>query len=504
MDFTLTRKAIEAEKRYESEKVQTHLRVEAMVLGAGRENVDVLLSDCRVRISSVQAQSDRVIAEGEAVCQAAYKVDSETGARAANASHPVSCVFDMKGVMSGMNARVIAQADEVSAKYENGHMVFDVYLTMTAYVTSLVPVNVIVGSENADGIQTAYEEIRSVKLAAESCGTQVLSQTVSLPAALDARYALMEWATVTQMDHQKEPGGIRVNGNVLVETLISTGIPEKPVQLVRYRMPIDRFMEMPEWLTDNVYLDASVSNIKTNVNQAVMGEDATLLMEAEIDICASAAGEDQVRALVDAFSTNETKIVCDKKTVDICTDVKRITMSEPFRASVLLKDSKGSVSEVCAVKTRASVGDVTQDGARTVISGVVNTQVVYVSGDGESLKSENQDLPFEIEAACALDPNGIVSVRAVSPEGNALMSDRIEIKCMLDLLADKRTDAQATIAEGLSEDGANEKRKGIVIVWPKETDTPWTIARRYLTTVKNVENAINSDPSNQNPLVLRL
>lgn len=504
MDFTLTRKAIEAEKRYESEKVQTHLRAEAMVLGAGRENVDVLLSDCRVRITSVQVQTDRVIAEGEAVCQAAYKVGSEAGARAANAAAPVSCVFDMKGVLSGMTAKVFSQADEVTAKYENGHMVFDVYLTLNACVTSLVPVNVIVGSENASELQTKYDEIRSVKLAAENVGTQVLSQTVNLPAALDARYALMEWATITQLDHQKEPGGIRVSGNVLVETLISTGLSEKPVQLVRYRLPVDRFMEMPEWLTDNVHLDASVQSVKTNVNQAVMGEDATLLIEAELEISASATGEDQALALVDAFSTGETKIVCDKKSMDVCLGVNRISMNEPFRASVLLSDSSASVGEVCAVKTRAAVGDVATDGARTVVSGIVNAQVVYMTGSGERLKSENQDLPFEISVACPLDENERVTVSAVSPEGNALMSDRIEIKCMLMLTADKREDGKITIADGLAEEGENVKRKGVMIVWPDENDTPWTIAKKYHTTVRNVENALNSNASNQNPLVLRL
>lgn len=504
MNFTLTRQAIEAERQYESEKVQTHLRAEAMVLGAGRENVDVLLSDCRVRITSVQVQTDRVIAEGEAVCQAAYKVGSEKGARAANATCPISCAFDIKGVLSGMTARVFSEADEVRAKYENGHMVFDVYLTLSACVTSLLPVNVIVGVQNGEELETIYEQIRSVKLAAESTGTQVLSQTVSLPAALDARYALMEWATVSQLDHQKEPGGIRVSGNVLVETVISTGLDEKPVQLVRYRLPLDRFMEMPEWLTENVYLNASVANVKTNVNQAVMGEDASLLMEAEIDIRACAMGEDHVKALTDAFSTGDTEVICERKETEMCLGVSRISMNEPFRASVLLKDASVSVGDVCAVKTRANVGEVIVDGARTTITGIVNAQVVYMTANGEKLMSENQDLPFEIVAACALDPNQQISVSAVSPEGNALMSDRIEIKCMLVMTCDKRISGVSAYAENVFAQGANERRKGVMIVWPREEDTPWTIARRYRTQVKNIENAINEKQSNQNPLVFKL
>jgi hypothetical protein len=240
------------------------------------------------------------------------------------------------------------------------------------------------------------------------------------------------------------------------------------------------------------------------VNQAVMGEDATLLMEAEVEIRVSATGEDRARALTDAFSTGESRIECDKKTVDVCLGVSRITMNEPFRASVLLQDSSSSVAEVCAVKTRAVVGDVISDGARTTVSGIINTQVVYMTGDGESLKCENQDLPFEISAACALDEKGRVRVAAVSPEGNALMSDRIEVKCMLVLTADKRTDGQITIADGLSEAGENQKLKGVVIVWPGPDDTAWTIAEKYLTNVESVQNAFDENASSQNPIVLRL
>ncbi len=503
MDFTLTRKTIEAEKQYESEKVQLHLRAEAMVLGAGRENVDVLLSDCRVCITSIQAQTDRITCQGEAVCQAAYRVDSESGARAANATAPISCAFEIKGVLSGMTAKVFAEDNEVNARYENGHMVFDVYLTLSAVASSLVPVQVITGVQNGEGIEASYEEIKSVKLAAESVSSMLLSQTVSLPAALDARYALMEWATISQLDHQKEPGGIRISGNALVETLISTGLQQKPVQLVKYRLPIDRFMEMPEWLTDNVHLDGSIQSVKTNVNQAVMGEDASLLMETEIEITARAMAEDEAKALTDAFSTGETKVMCEKKTIDVCENVSRITMNEPFRASVFLKDASKSVNEVCAVKTRASVGEVTTDGKKSQVSGIVNAQVVYVTADGE-ITAENQDLPFEIEAACALDPNGRVQVTCVSPEGNALMSDRIEIKCMLFLTSDKRTSKAVSFSEGILEEGENKRKKGVMIVWPQKEDTAWTIAKRYLTPVQNVENAINANLSNQNPLVLRL
>ena len=504
MEFALTRKAIEAEKRYESAPRQTHIRAEAMVAGAGREMIDILLTDAKISIKSHETQTDRVLMEGECVCQAAYRAGNETNARAANASAPVSFQFDLPGALSGMTNTVSVQIDEVNAKSENGHIVFDVYATLRACATSLVPVDVIVGVGDDQTLETRFEDIKSVKLSAENAVTEHLAQTVALPAALDARYVLMDWAKPNQIDYQKEPGGVRVTGNVLVETLISTGIAQKPVQLVKYRLPVDKFVEMPEWLLDNVKTDVNVMDVKTYINQGAGGEDATLNMEAEAEICVLATGEDNARALTDVFSTGDYLVGADKKTYEVCLGAGRLNMQEPFRASVLLKDGAGAVGEVCAVKAHATVGEVIPDGAKTVVMGVVNVQVIYMTGNGEKLLGERQDLPFEINVAAEIDKDALVTVTALSPEGNALMSDRIEVKCMLDVTMDQRTKGEMTIIKDVFENGEAPAKKGIMIVWPGETDDEWTIAKRYLTRVENVRNAYDGTDIRQNPLVLRL
>lgn len=504
MDFSLTKKAVECEKRYESAKTQAHLRAEAMAAGAGRESVDILLWDARPRRVRAEVQTDRILAEGEIVCQAAYRMGGEASARAVTAAAPIACVLDVKGCLSGMTGEAAVEVDEVRAAYENGHIVFDIYVTVRARAVSLVPAEVIVSVENAGTLETRFEDIKSVKLAAETTVSELISKSMPLPAAMDARCVLMEWAEPLDVDARKEPGGLRVTGSVLFETLISTGLSSKPVQLVRCRLPLDRFVEMPEWLTDAAMAEVFLPEVKAGVSQADGGSDGTLNMETEAQIRVTALSEDTASALTDAFSTGSTLVKADKKTYEICLAASRLHIKEPFRASMILKEGAGAVSEVCAVRTRAAVGDVTRDGAGTVLMGVVTAQVIYMTGDGGRMMSESQDLPFEIQMAAEIDGDAAVRVQAVMPEGNALMSDRIEIKCMLEVQAEMRRTGEMTVVQELSEDGPCTKVKGVVIVWPGSGDDAWTIARRYQTTVENVKNASDNGEFSQNPIVIRL
>lgn len=504
MEIKMNKKAMEAERQFASAPMQIHLRAEAMAAGAGRDNVEILLKDARIFIKSAETETGRVLAEGECVCQAAYLMNQETAARAVEAVAPVSCQIDVPGALGGMTGEVTACVDEVQAEYQNGHIVFDVYATVSSYVTALVPLEVIseTGAENA--LETRYEDVKSVKLSAENAVGAYLTETVSLPSALDARYVLMEWAQPMQVDFQKEPGGLRVTGNVLFETLISTGLKQRPVQLVKYRLPIDKFLEMPEWLMENVHAEAEITNLKAQVKQAENGEDAALTMEADVKISAFAMGEDTARALTDAFSVSDTRVQAEKAEYEVCLGVNRLNVKEPFRSSVLLKEGTGAAGEVLAVKTHAAVGDIMHEGARTTVMGVINCQVVYMTGSGDKLRSESADLPFEVSVAAETGGDARFDVVASAPEASWLMSDRIEMKCTINVSVRERLKGTMTVVKDVTENGKSEKKNGIVIVWPTETDDEWSVAKRYLTRVENVKNASGGSLSRQNPLVIRL
>ncbi len=490
MDLNVNRQTLEAERLVGAQTRQLLLRAEALVSGAGREEIEILMSDASASLGSVDVQTDRVVLDGTVSAQAAYRLGSESTARALNARATFNHVFDIKGASPRMYAQVKTAVDGVTSKYENGHMVFDVSVTLSARVLELTPVELITGVEDAGGqAEAQYAQVRSVKLSAENTVTELVTERIALPAALDARTALMEWMTVSDVDARRDLGGVRVTGNVLCESLISSGVAARPVALVRYTMPFDRLVEMPEWLSGEVRAEASVKNATTEVEQAAGGDDGALRMEAEVEIHISALGEDSVNALKDAYSTGAESLNVVTRRLEVCTGAADLCVSEPFRGTLLLPDGAGAVGSVLAVRARASVGDVSYENGRTTLSGVVDAQVLYMSGSGDRLMRAASEMPFEVTIAAELKEDAWITVTATGAEGNALMSDRVEIKCMLNICSDKRESENIEIVEDISASGENDRAHGVLMVWPSQGDSAWSIGKKYKTPVARVREA---------------
>ena len=164
MDVNLTRQTLEAEKTLGAEEAQVLLRAETLVSGAGREEVEILMSDAAAVLDTVDVQAGRVLVEGKVKCEAAYRLGSENVVRALNAETALNHAFDMKDVAAGGIVRARVHVDDVRARYENGHMLFDVSVTVNAQAAQLNSVEALTGIEDAPDIEAKYEDIVSVKL----------------------------------------------------------------------------------------------------------------------------------------------------------------------------------------------------------------------------------------------------------------------------------------------------------------------------------------------------
>ena len=163
MDVNLTRQTLEAEKTLGAEEAQVLLRAETLVSGAGREEVEILMSDAAAVLDTVDVQAGRVLVEGKVKCEAAYRLGSENVVRALNAETALNHAFDMKDVAAGGIVRARVHVDDVRARYENGHMLFDVSVTVNAQAAQLNSVEALTGIEDAPDIEAKYEDIVSVK-----------------------------------------------------------------------------------------------------------------------------------------------------------------------------------------------------------------------------------------------------------------------------------------------------------------------------------------------------
>lgn len=499
MALELTRQEFEVENLIGTRDSQVLLRAEALVPGAGREAIEPLLCDANLFIDTADLQADRVVLDGTANCQAVYRQGGETALRALTAQAKLNHVLEIPGVAPGMFSRVWASVDHVEAKYENGHMIFLVTCSLRAQALRLQPVSGIQSVAGQAGLETAYGTLNSVKLAAESSEMALLRDTVSLPAALDARATLMDWATVELEEASPDLGGVRVKGRVLVETLVSSGAAARPAALVRVPMALDQLVELPEWLTGDVAAEVDVRGVRSQIAMASDSESPSLTCEAELRVRVLANTTDAPEVLMDIYATQGNALEAQTQHITLCTSVKRARLTEMVRGTVMIGEDAPRVGSVIAAQVRPVVGGWQgADGAGRV-EGVLEVSVLYAPSDGGQSASASAELPFAVDVPMALDETSGLSVQTLSAEAGALMGDRLDLKVQLGVTCETRTRETARIVTDVQEGVPLVRRSGIVIVWPGAGEDAWSIARRYA-----IPSAQAADAQPGKALVLKL
>ncbi|MBR3274566.1 MAG: DUF3794 domain-containing protein [Clostridia bacterium] len=469
----------EAEKLIGSRRAQVLVRAESLVPGAGRDAIEPLLADAGLFIGEVDVQADRVVLEGSVACQAVYRQGEESALRALTAQTTLNHVLDIPGVQPGMLCRARGEVNHVDARYENGHMVFLVTCDLTVQVLSLSPVEVISAVEGVEGIQTVFVPIRSVKLAAEASELALLKDTVALPAALDARTALMDWAAVEVEDVSPDLGGVRVRGKALVETLVASGVAGRPGVVVRYPLALDQLVELPEWLTGDVTAEVDIRGLRSRVDAGEGDGDMQLTCEIEVRVRVLANATDQVEALADAYATRGNRVETEDEDVRLCRAVDRAKVCELVRGTVLIGENAPGVGTVIATQVHPSIGEWRNENGQGRIEGVAETRVLYMPGGSDIPASAEAELPFSLTVPQLLNDDSLIDLQVLSAEANALMSDRLEMKLQLSVACETRQRAEVEIVTQIAEGTPLQRRSGIVVSWPSPGETAWDIGKRY-------------------------
>ena len=500
MALEWTRQEFEAEDLIGAESAQVLLRAEALVPGAGREAIEPLMTDASLFIDAVDLQADRLVLEGTVSCQAVYRQGGESTLRALAAKARLDHALEIPGAEPGMFSRVHGAVEHVEARYENGHMIFLVICGLRAKVLQLRQVSCIRSVSEREGLETAFRQLSSVKLAAEASETALLRETVVLPAELDARATLMDWAVAEVDEVAPDLGGVRVKGRVLVESLLSSGAAPVPAAVVRVPMALDQLVELPEWLSANVAAELDVRGLRTQISMAADGVTAQLSCEAELRARVLASTVDAPKALVDAYATRGSALEIQRQPVRLCASVDRAQLTETARGAVPVEDGAPRVGTVIAVQARPVVSQWHGDGSGAGrVEGVLEVEVLYAPAGGGQPTSASSELPFAVDVPIGLNNDSTVFVQTLSAEASALLGDRLDVKAQLNVRCETRQRQTVDIVTDIREGEPVRRRPGVVIVWPEAGEDAWSLGRRYAIPA---EQAAGASPGQ--PLVLKL
>lgn len=479
MALNVVKKGIEIERLVGRTTAQLQVRAEALVSGAGRESVEVLMADGFAAVTGSEPQSDRAVISGNVFCQAAYRLGQEGGARALTAQAPFEQVIEIEGTAPKMSVQTACAVDHVEASYESGHMVFYVTVTLNVQVCSLDTVEAVADVEGLEGIQKQEQEVCSAKLNAETSQVISLKDEVRLPAALNARVTLMQWAEPSVERTERDLGGVRVSGEVKVEALIASGVVSRPVALVRYALPFEQLISLPDWIGGEPEATAEVSRLKVEVDEKEEGEDSELDISCEVIVTVRMNGQDCVTFLSDVYAAGDTELTGESEMLKLCAGTRQCAGQENFRSTLLLPEGAPGVGTVLAVRVQPQVSGWKEENGQAVAEGVLEAAVLYMQAGEEVLSSARAELPFEMKLDCLPGADAWMRIAASDAEAAAIMSDRLELRCTLRAVSRERVVSGAAVLTGVKEAQAAAFPGGIGIFYPQSGDTLWSIGRKY-------------------------
>ena len=210
-------------------------------------------------------------------------------------------------------------------------------------------------------------------------------------------------------------------------------------------------------------------------------------IEAEVHISVKAVTATEAAALTDAYATRGPCLEIETQQLSPCVAIERAQASEAFRGTLLLPEDAPGAGTVLAVRVRPVVGGWGVDAGRTTIDGVLEATVLYMPGGSDRVfPPRRASCPSPCSVQGELDDSSWVTVEALSAEANALMSDRLELRCLLSVGAETRVTREYSLLSGAQEGEDVKKRPGIVLFWPGRGDDIWSIGKRYNVSVEDV------------------
>ena len=486
MSIECVKKTVEVERLVGSAVFQLPVQAEAPVPGAGRESVEIAMEDAFAAVKDVEAQAGRVLVSGQVQCQAAYRLGEENSLRALTARASFEQAVDIEGVEPGMAVRARAATDHVEAAYDNGHMVFRVAVTVSVRARSLTPVEAVTGFESDTPVETRLQRVETGKTSAENSETVTLSDSVALPTALHARVVLMQWAAPRVESVERDLGGVRLSGGVQIESLVASSVAGRPVALVRYRLPFEALVGMPDWIEGEAEALADVSALSVEVEEGAQDGEAALKMQCELLLTVRMNAGEALDVVSDAYIAGDGTLSLEQEKMSLCGAAETVQ-------TLLLDENAPGAGTALAARVRPVVSEITdeQDGAH--IRGLLEVTALYMPSGSERLSGARGELPFDIKLGRPLGDDADVRIDASDAEAAALMSDRMELKCTLTASGAAWHSEEAVLTTGAQAGEDDPRRRGAGLYWPEPGEGLWEIGKRYRVAQETLR-ALNPSP----------
>lgn len=337
--------------------------------------------------------------------------------------------------------------------------------------------------------------VRAMSLGCKKTRTFSMSDTAAL--SVPCAFIISSRASAVCSEIKKISNKIMVKGDAVVEICYVNANDKSVTENIRHTFPINQILEfdgMEERFTGNVTLNVSAVDV--------------MLKNEQDGVCSSFDIGLSIDASASMWEEKELVVINDAYAVGNCIDLKKQSMVffkalDEIRETYIFRDSF-QVSGEGVSRVLGSTCDITnvvtkKQGDKFIASANLSLSVLIKDSSG-SISNINKILDINYERAANFDdvdvfclPKLDVFALDCAEKGSNSIDVRAEINVSASVFAKVFVDGVVDISE--SENKFVRNSNAITVYFPEKSESLWSIARKYNTTVSAIadENGLEGD-----------
>ena len=476
MELEWTRETLRFEALAASGEEQIIIEGEAALPGSMRDAVTVLSVQAQANLNDAQAGVGEAAVRGRVRFQVLYTQGDLTRVRSLDTTCDFERAIRLAGVMPGMRLEAYTAVQETSGSAASGRITLRALLNTELCAFETAEHSLFTVPPEDKSLRTRRQQI--AWQTRERIGEErtLVREETDLPAKLSVRDVLSATATVTPGEITGGSGRIGVTGTLTVRVLHQSADAGKPMVITTHEAPYEVILagQLPEGA--NVVAETEVTDVMAD--STVSDKRRMLRFEAEVRVRLMREKRQEASLLTDLYTLSGPPLEPVTERFQVITAREAASAQESLRLQVTLPRDVPPVDTVLCAFAQPVISAVTPAGRRLDAEGVAGLTLIYLPQDSDIPYAVHVREPFAMTFPVEMGEGACAQLEAMETSASAITSERVEVRCLLNIRAVRRVTQTVTGVTDVTEMEETQTERGFVLVWPAEGETRWDTARR--------------------------
>ncbi|PHV69374.1 hypothetical protein CS063_16195 [Sporanaerobium hydrogeniformans] len=498
MSLELIKKPITLDEMTKREVVQVIKERDIIVPDGKPDMQKVLQLDGKMTVDQLDVSDDRIM----------YRGNIEVCVLYANENKP-RCVYTMKGNIPVEDFVIldgVTKDQRVEFEYNIEHMSYNILNERKLNVKAIIQIcvaatctketMVITDLNTESPIQTQEEVIEITTPSDVKEDKIIVKEDLTVPQTKPSINELLKsYIQIIEEQVKRTETEILYNGMLEVATMYKTEGEEDAVEVVNNRVPFQGSISLPK-NEGEMFWDCTLQATPSYMKVAPDYDGEDRIIECEFIICAKYYKLNKnAETIISDVHCPGKKVTSKDKQLDYMNLQDRMQVSVPKKEAISIENFTPENNQIFCVLMKPSVEEKVIGDDKLTLKGVLEVKVIYTANEvGNIIDTSVSMIPFTQE----LEVKGITNKSLIMPRVTA--SDvkvyaqnkkEIVIEYILNCLAEVYNMQNVSVLEDIGlEDMSKEELANypsMTVYQVKKGDTLWDLAKRFNTTVKDIQ-----------------